>query len=70
MIPGEPEKACVNPYFQVCIDKVVLGPNVENPEHWFNHFRYHIAKMWRRALGPNEQIPRFTVEKSSIHYHT
>lgn len=70
MIPGEPEKACVNPYFQVCIDKVILGPNVENPEHWFNHFRYHIASMWRRALGPGVPIPRFTVEKSSIHYHT
>ena len=70
MIPGEPEKACVNPYFQMCIDKVTLGPNVENPEYWFNHFRYHIASMWRRALGSAAPIPEFTVEKSSIHYHT
>ena len=70
ILPGEPEKVCVNPYFQVCIDKVILGPNVKKPEHWFNHFRYHIACMWRRALGPGAEIPGFTVEKSKIHYHT
>lgn len=70
ILPGEPEKVCVNPYFQVCIDKVILGPNVEKPEYWFNHFRYHIACMWRRALGPGVEIPNFTVEKSEIHYHT
>lgn len=70
MLPGDPQKVCVNPYFQVCIDKVILGPNVEKPEYWFNHFRYHVANMWRRALGPNVPIPSFTVEKSSIHYHT
>lgn len=70
MLPGEPEKACINPYFQVCINKVILGPNVEQPEYWFNHFRYHIATMWRRALGPGKDIPDFTVEKSNIHYHT
>lgn len=70
MLPGEPQKACINPYFQVCIDKVVLGPNVENPEHWFNHFRFHIAAMWHRALGEGAEIPDFVVEKSNIHYHT
>ena len=70
MLSGEPEKACINPYFQICIDKVIFGPNVENPEHWFNHFRYHIACMWRRALGPGAKIPGFTIEKSNIHYHT
>lgn len=70
MLPGEPQKACINPYFQVCINKVILGPNVEQPEYWFNHFRYHIAAMWRRALGPGKDIPDFTVEKSKIHYHT
>lgn len=67
---GEPDKYCINPYFQVCIDRVILGPNVEKPEHWFNYFRYQVAGMWRRALGPGADIPKFTVEKSSIHYHT
>lgn len=69
-ISSNPNKVCINPYFQVCIDKVILGPNVEKPEHWFNHFRYQIAAMWRRSLDLGEAIPEFTVEKSAIHYHT
>lgn len=70
MLPGQPEKVCINPYFQVCINQVILGPNVPEPERWFNYFRYHIAEMWRRANVPDDKIPDIAIKKSQNPYHT
>ena len=72
MISGEPDKVSINPYFQVCIDKVILGPNVTNTESWITYFRYHLSRMWQRASGPVDErkLPEFSIEKSKIHYHT
>ena len=72
LIPNEPDMLCVNPYFQVCIDKVVLGPNVSKTDPWTTYFRYQMTRMWQRALRltENEQIPELVIEKSKIHYHT
>ena len=63
---------CVNPYFQICIDRVILGPNVAKTDPWSIYFQYQMTLMWKRALGfaENNQMPDFVIEKSKIHYHT
>ena len=72
LISSEPDMLCINPYFQICIDKVILGPNVTNTDPWSIYFRYQMALMWQRALRhtENEQMPELIIEKSKIHYHT
>lgn len=72
LIPSEPDMLCVNPYFQICIDRVILGPNVAKTDPWSIYFRYQMTLMWKRALGfaENNQMPDFVIEKSKIHYHT
>ena len=72
MIPGNPDKVSINPYFQMCIDRVILGPNVENADSWITYFRYHLSRMWQRTLELEGKVkePKFTIEKSKIHYHT
>ena len=72
LIPSEPDMLCVNPYFQICIDRVILGPNVAKTDPWSIYFQYQMTLMWKRALGfaENNQMPDFVIEKSKIHYHT
>jgi hypothetical protein len=72
LIPSEPDMLCVNPYFQICIDRIILGPNVAKTAHWTTFFQYQLTLMWKRALKltGNNQIPKFSIEKSIIHYHT
>ena len=72
LIPSEPDMLCVNPYFQICIDRIILGPNVAKTDPWSVYFRYQMTLMWQRALRftENNQIPDFVIEKSKIHYHT
>lgn len=72
LISGEPDMLCVNPYFQICIDRVILGPNVAKTDPWSIYFRYQMTLMWQRAMrfAENNQTPDFVIEKSKIHYHT
>ena len=72
MISGDPDKVSINPYFQMCIDRVILGPNVDNADSWITYFRYNLSKMWRRTLELEGKVkePEFAIERSKIHYHT
>lgn len=72
LIPSDPDMVCVNPYFQICIDRIILGPNVAKTDPWLIYFRYQMTLMWQRALRfvGNKEIPDFVIEKSKIHYHT
>ena len=72
LIPSEPDMLCVNPYFQICIDRIILGPNVAKTDRWTTFFQYQLTLMWKRALKftDNNHMPKFVIEKSRIHYHT
>ena len=72
LISSEPDMLCVNPYFQICIDRIILGPNVAKTDHWTTYFQYQLTLMWKRALKltENSHMPKFVIEKSRIHYHT
>lgn len=63
-----PPKLFINPYHQVYAEEIILGPKVEDPDHYIPHLQYELAKMW--SSWPREQfgdrVPK--VRKSSIHY--
>lgn len=58
-----PPKLCINPFFQVYVDKLVLGPKVKNMDEWIPYFQYELNNM--RKDGFPEQV---VVRKSKIHY--
>lgn len=58
-----PPKLCINPFFQVYIDKLILGPKVKNMDEWIPYFQYELNNM--RKDGFPEQV---VVRKSKIHY--
>lgn len=58
-----PPKLCINPFFQVYVDKLILGPKVKNTDEWIPYFQYELNNM--RKEGFPEQV---VVRKSKIHY--
>lgn len=71
-VGDNPKLLCINPYFQIAIDKIVLGPNVDKPDAWSNYFRCEMIKMWKRALKTHDisLIPPIVVDRSKIDYRT
>lgn len=71
-VGDNPKLLCINPYFQIAIDKIVLGPNVDKPDAWANYFRCEMIKMWKRALKTNNTslIPPIIIDRSKIDYRT
>lgn len=74
-VSNNPPKLAINPYKQIYINKIVFGPNVRNEEEWWPYFQYELNKLWTKftkITGDNSCPPhkRYTIEKSSIHYHT
>lgn len=63
MLNTNPPKLCINPFFQVYIDKLILGPKVKNMDEWIPYFQYELNNM--RKDGFPEQV---VVRKSKIHY--
>ena len=75
LIPGFPEKLCINPYFQVYISRIIFGPNVRDQEIWRPYFQYQLNKMWKKhpELLDNPKIApqeKYRIESSTIHYNT
>lgn len=72
LVGDNPKMLCINPYFQIAIDKITLGPNVSNPNAWSNYFHYQLVNMWKRALKTEDasQIPPFVIDRSKIDYRT
>lgn len=59
-----PPKLCVNPFFQVYVDQVILGPKVKNVDNWIPYFQYELNEMREKDDFPAQTV----VRKSKIHY--
>lgn len=63
-----PPKLFVNPYYQVYVEQLILGPKTKNPDHWIPYLQYELTKMWeswpKTQYGERKPI----VRKSLIHY--
>lgn len=66
--PQTPPKLYVNPYHQVYIDQIILGPKVKAPDNWIPHLQFELTKMWES--WPEEKYGKRvpSVRKSSINY--
>lgn len=40
-----PPKICINPYFQIYIKNIMLGPNIDNINAWVPYLQYKLKKM-------------------------
>lgn len=63
-----PPKLFINPYNQVYVEQLILGPKIKNPDHWIPYLQYELTKMW--ASWPKTQYGerKPIVRKSSIAY--
>lgn len=66
--PQDPPKLYVNPYHQIFVDQIILGPKVKEPDAWIPHLQFELTKMWENwpAKNGEKQVP--SVRKSSINY--
>ncbi len=75
LIPGNPSKLCINPYFQIYIKKIIFGPNVRKVEEWQPYFQYQINNMWLKHPDIKRDasiLPRdkYKIKTSDTHYRT
>lgn len=66
--PQDPPKLYVNPYHQVFVDQIILGPKVNQPDNWIPHLQFELAKMWEKWPTKNGEKRVPSVRKSSINY--
>lgn len=59
-----PPKLCVNPFFQVYVDQMILGPKVGEVDQWIPYFQYELNEMRKKDDFPKQTV----VRKSKIHY--
>lgn len=59
-----PPKLCVNPFFQVYVDQMILGPKVGEVDQWIPYFQYESNEMRKKDDFPKRTV----VRKSKIHY--
>lgn len=75
LLSGSPQKLAINPFVQIYIKRIILGPNVKDPDGWKPYFQFQLNKMWgkRENVLPEDQQPvynKYTIELSKIHYRT
>ena len=58
----------MNPYHQVFVDQIILGPKVNQPDNWIPHLQFELAKMWEKWPAKNGEKRVPSVRKSSINY--
>lgn len=73
LIPGELPMLAINPFFQVFVNGIILGPNVRNAEKWKPYFQYQLNKMWEKSpnnadLDTSKEL--FFIKYSDIKYLT
>lgn len=66
--PQDPPKLYVNPYHQVFVDQIILGPKVNQPDNWIPHLQFELTKMWEKWPAKNGEKRVPSVRKSSINY--
>ena len=66
--PQTPPKLYVNPYHQIFVEQIILGPKVKQPDVWIPHLQFELTKMWEH--WPEKQYGKRvpSVRKSSINY--
>lgn len=74
---GDIPLLALNPFFQIYINKVILGPNVRNVDKWKPYFQYQLNRMWNKRANDkriieNSENPgvKYSIRKSSIDYYT
>ena len=73
MLSNTPGLLCINPFFQICINKIILGPNTIDEARWITYFQYELIKMRNRSYQNEKKddiVSKFYIEKSKINYHT
>lgn len=66
--PQNPPKLYINPYHQVFVDQIILGPKVKEPDAWIPHLQFELTKMWENWPAKNGEKRVPSVRKSSINY--
>ncbi len=67
----KPAKLALNPFFQVYVKKVVLGPNVKYKDEWKPILRKKLSTMWKKQDGLNKNSDvsaMFDIADSEIPY--
>ncbi len=75
ILEGSPKKLAINPFFQVYIKRIILGPNLRDSDGWKPYFQYQLSRMWEKAedgdeLKDSSKTTAFSIENSKIHYRT
>ncbi len=64
----DPPKICINPYFQIYIKDVMLGPNIKNANEWTPYLQYKLACLPELPKTYSYQKQRATISLSNIKY--
>lgn len=66
--PNVPPKLYMNPPFQVYVEKIYLGPKLENPDYWIPHLQMELSKMHDKWVYGEERdyIPQVRLSKINI----
>ncbi len=63
-----PPKLFINPYHQVFVEELILGPKVESPDQWIPYLQYELTKMWETWPKSVNGTRNPIVRKSNINY--
>ena len=66
--PNVPPKLYMNPPFQVYVEKIYLGPKLENPDYWIPHLQMELSKMHDKWVYGEERdyIPQVRLSEINI----
>ena len=66
--PNVPPKLYMNPPFQVYVEKIYLGPKLENPDYWIPHLQMELSKMHDKWVYGEERdyIPKVRLSEINI----
>lgn len=73
VINGELPMLAINPFFQVYVTGIILGPNVRNAEKWKPYFQYQLNRMWKRHpnnADSDKSKENYFIKYSDIKYLT
>ncbi len=75
LVSGDIPMLALNPFFQIYVKGIILGPNVRSPEKWRPYFHYQLNRMWNKhtsntIINVENQDKAYTVECSDIKYMT
>lgn len=63
-----PPKLFINPYHQIFVEELILGPKVDSPDQWIPYLQYELTKMWETWPKSVNGTRNPVVRKSNINY--